>query len=94
MYSVDQLDALRERVDAGLEQDPTPYGMFGDWCPFCGQDWKQPHAGECESPHHTVPRWDALLDREVRVNPNEAALYPQRYLETAQTAPNDGRSAP
>jgi hypothetical protein len=45
-----EYDALWDRVTAG-EPDPTPYGMGGDWCPFCGSDWKQPHAEECESPY-------------------------------------------
>ncbi len=79
MYSVDQLEALRRRVDAGQEEDPTPYGLGGDWCPFCGQDWKRPHYEECESPHHTVPAWDSLLGRTVQVNPITASWERERY---------------
>jgi hypothetical protein len=31
----------------GTGVDTTPYGTGGDHCPFCGNDWKQPHDGGC-----------------------------------------------
>lgn len=91
MYDTQQLAELRGRVEAGIEQDPTPFGLFGDHCPFCGHDWKQPHDEWCESPHNTVERWDALLRRRVQVNPNTAILDPGRYPEDMPA--QDGRDA-
>ena len=30
--------------------DPTPFGMGGDHCPWCGADWKRPHDEDCGRP--------------------------------------------
>jgi hypothetical protein len=37
-------------ADAAIDRvldDPSPFGHGGDWCPWCGADWKQPHREEC-----------------------------------------------
>jgi hypothetical protein len=47
----DDYDRLWDAVTAGEVEDHTPYGMGGDWCPFCGADWKREHDGGCESPY-------------------------------------------
>lgn len=50
-------DQMNERLNsegaktktAGYGDDPdgTPYGAWGDHCPFCGNDWKQEHDPSC-----------------------------------------------
>jgi hypothetical protein len=45
-----EYDALWDAVCAGRVADPTPFGMGGDHCPYCGADWKQPHYAECDHP--------------------------------------------
>jgi Fe-S-cluster containining protein len=51
----EQYDALWDAVTAGEVEDHTPFGMGGDWCPFCGADWKRPHDEGCESPYAARP---------------------------------------
>lgn len=36
-----------EQMPAG---DGTPYGKGGDWCPWCGSDWKSDHERNCNRP--------------------------------------------
>ena len=31
----------------GTGQDQTPLGTGGDYCAYCGADWKQPHDEGC-----------------------------------------------
>lgn len=45
-----ELELTRKLVDLGAA-DPTPFGLGGDHCPFCGADWKRPHHEDCTSPH-------------------------------------------
>lgn len=37
-----------------VDDDGTPYGMGGDWCAWCGADWKDEHAVGCSRPE-TLP---------------------------------------
>jgi hypothetical protein len=30
--------------------DDTPFGRGGDWCAWCGADWKAPHERGCPRP--------------------------------------------
>lgn len=39
--------AFKRIAGGGIPGDPTPFGVGGDHCPFCGVDWKQPHDGDC-----------------------------------------------
>jgi hypothetical protein len=32
------------------DEDDTPFGRGGDYCPWCGADWKAPHERECARP--------------------------------------------
>lgn len=89
MYDTRQLDELHERVRAGLEPDPTPYGLFHDHCPFCGADWRDVHSEMCESPYHTVRKWDVVTRHWCDVNPNTAWYHPERYLDHAEGGPID-----
>lgn len=34
----------------GRDGDGTPYGRGGDWCPWCGADWKAQHDVDCTRP--------------------------------------------
>lgn len=34
-----------------MDEDGTPYGMWGDHCPECGQDFKAPHTTDCPRYH-------------------------------------------
>lgn len=48
-----ECDALWDRVCSGGAPDPSPYGMGFDHCPWCGEDWRQPHGKRCPSPYAT-----------------------------------------
>jgi hypothetical protein len=44
-----------DKVMQEPEKDDTPFGRWGDHCPWCAADWKAPHRDECERPEVQVP---------------------------------------
>ena len=40
---MDEMNRRRKWDDT----DGTPYGEYGDWCPYCASDWKAPHSEDC-----------------------------------------------
>jgi len=59
--------------------DPTPYGMDGDRCPLCGEDWKDEHRENCLSPW----RREELLATVMRLRGLDDGQLPRTDEVTA-----------
>jgi hypothetical protein len=71
--------AQRDAVLAGEIEDTTPFGMDGDWCPFCAADWKRPCREYCESPFAKDWVWDGEMGVNRLVRRAEVQAFPGRY---------------
>lgn len=40
-------DKKESTLQKQADEDGTEYGVWGDHCPHCGNDWKQPHEPDC-----------------------------------------------
>lgn len=81
MYTRENFAQLEHDVRTGKRADPTPCGLFGDHCPFCGNDWKQEHREDCESPWNVTLLFDAEREQWEEVSPGTVTYFPGRYLD-------------
>lgn len=50
VLTADQLKDMRVFDADAPAADDTPWGRGGDWCPWCGSDWKAEHEIGCQRP--------------------------------------------